>query len=603
MSLKRIVSLALILILLLSSLFLQSFSAFASSDMAVLSTDILSSETVLLASFNDWEGEAMYLTAENEVGATVELEAGSYQFKIKSGDKEYGHPGTVKDTTVYVSDNGVKLSDSITAKCTLIATGGTYNFKFDTETHRLQVIKDGNVPEEIASNVLTVNFGTDEIKANIGDTVKYTAFLTADKAFEDIQAILSYNEEKLSLVNIISDDTAAEAKAYCPNIGDLVYNSEYEGAVAANASSLEGFDFTEEKVLFTFDFKVLKGGETTLELTLQEMTASDGTAYFSYSTKKSEGALLRETIEITDIPETPSQSLAFNGAALTLYDNIAINFKAAESLFTEVGYTEPYAVFELNGEEFTVKNYNVSNGRYVFDFDDISPKNMNDTVKATLYATFDGVKYKSETVEYSVAAYCYNMLSKYNTDDYSKLRTLLVDLLNYGEMTQIYTNYNTDSLVNSKLTEQQKAWATTEAPTYTSVQNLTYKTIENPTVSWLGGGLNLESAVTMRFKLSNTDYENLKVVAETEENLWTVYSDGFEVFEGSLYVYFSGLNAAQMSEPVYLTVYEGDKAVSNTIRYSVESYAYSKQNSTDTNLVNLLEAMMKYGNSAKAYIS
>ncbi len=56
-----------------------------------------------------------------------------------------------------------------------------------------------------------------------------------------------------------------------------------------------------------------------------------------------------------------------------------------------------------------------------------------------------------------------------------------------------------------------------------------------------------------------------------------------------------------MSEPVYLTVYENDEAVSNTLSYSIESYAYSKQTSTDTNLTNLLEAMMKYGNSACAY--
>ena len=52
-----------------------------------------------------------------------------------------------------------------------------------------------------------------------------------------------------------------------------------------------------------------------------------------------------------------------------------------------------------------------------------------------------------------------------------------------------------------------------------------------------------------------------------------------------------------------MTVYNGDTAVSNTIRYSIESYAYAQQNSTDANLVELVKAMMKYGDSAKAYIS
>lgn len=604
MKIKRTVSLALVLILLLS---LSAISTFAATGTAVLSAESSSSDVMLLGSFNNWEGTAMPYADATTVSTTLELEEGNYQFKIEAGDTEYGHPGTVKDTTVTVSASGFKLSDSINAKCTLIATGGSYTFTFNTETHKLQVVKDGFVPETSDADALTVSFGTESLTANVGDTLTYSAFITADKTFEDIQAILSYNEEKLSLVRITSTDTSvtdneAEALKYCPNIADVIYNADYEGVVAANASSLAGFDFTEEKLLLTLDFTVLDGGETSLELTIQEMTATDGISYFTYSTQENEGAALREALEITDAVELPTQSLAFNGASLTLYDNLAINFKAAESLFTEVGYTNPYGVFELNGERFTVTDYTVVNGRYVFDFEDISPKNMNDTVKATLYATFDGVEYQSETVEYSVATYCYNMLSKYNTDDYAELRTLLVDLLNYGGATQIYTNYNTDALVNASLTAEQASWGTSEKPTYTSVQNLAYETIENPTVQWLGGGLNLETAVTMRFKISAENYESFTLKAETAENLWTVPASEFELYEGSLYVFFNGLNAAQMSEPVYLTIYDGDTAVSNTICYSVESYAYAKQNSTDTNLVNLLEAMMKYGNSANAYV-
>lgn len=593
MRLKRTVSLALVLILLLT---LSAVNAFAATGSAVLSTDLTLSDVVLMGSFNAWDGTAMHYTDETTVSTTVELAEGNYQFKLKSGDTELGHPGTVKDTTVTVSASGFKLSDSINAKCTLIATGGSYTFNFNTETHKLQIIKDGFTPADNGAESLTVNFADESLTANVGDTLTYNAYITADKAFEDIQAILSYNEEKLSV-------TSVKAESACPNIADVIFNCDYSGVVAANATTLAGFVFTEEKLFLTLDFTVLSGGETTLELILQEMTATDGTSYFTYSTQENAGAALRETLEVTDTLELPAESLAFNGASLTLYDNLTINFKAAESLFTEAGYANPYAVFELNGETFTVTEYTVANGRYVFDFDDISPKNMNDTVKATLYATFDGVEYHSEVREYSVATYCYNMLSKYGTDTYAKLRTLLVDLLNYGAATQIYTDYNTNALVNASLTSEQAAWGTSEKPAYTSVQNLTFETIENPAVQWLSGGLNLESAVTMRFKISAENYENYTLKAETAENLWMVPASEFELYEGSLYVFFSGLNAAQMSEPVYLTVFDGDAAVSNTICYSVESYAYAKQDSADANLVNLLEAMMKYGNSANAYVN
>ena len=357
--------------------------------------------------------------------------------------------------------------------------------------------------------------------------------------------------------------------------------------------------------MLTLEFDVKNGGKTNLDFTVQEMTATDGTVYYTYSTKNSDGVTLRHEALVKSAVVTPSEKLAFSGASLTLHDNLCINFKANESLFTEVGYENPYVIFELNGKEFTVSDYEVSGGKYVFDFADIAPNNMNDTVKATLYATFDGVEYVSETREYSVATYCYNMLNKYTTPAYAELQTLLVDLLNYGAMSQIYTSYKTDNLVNAKLTDAQKAWGTSEKPTYETVQNLAYKTIENPTVQWKGGGLNLVDAVTMRFKISanSGSYENLVVKAETDDRIWTIPFETFTETTGGYYVYFSGFNAGEMSETVYLTVYENGEAVSNTLSYSIESYAYSKQTSTDENLTNLLEAMMKYGNSAYAYVN
>ena len=58
-----------------------------------------------------------------------------------------------------------------------------------------------------------------------------------------------------------------------------------------------------------------------------------------------------------------------------------------------------------------------------------------------------------------------------------------------------------------------------------------------------------------------------------------------------------------MSEEVYLTVYDGETAVSNTLRYSIESYAYAKAGGSDTLLSDLVIAMMKYGNAAYNYVN
>lgn len=328
-----------------------------------------------------------------------------------------------------------------------------------------------------------------------------------------------------------------------------------------------------------------------------ETEATPGNQGLYFKTCAVCGNTITEIIPAIDV-------LSFSGASLTLQDDLVINYKVNEAFFAESGYTNPYVVFSLNGVETRVTEYTVENGRYVFDFEDIVPHQMNDTIHATLYATYNGIEYASEVREYSVATYCYNMLDKYNTNEYAKLQTLLVDLLNYGAASQVYMDYKTDALVNAKLTEEQKAMGTSTERTLETVQELEYKTIDNPTVQWKGGGLNLQKSVGMRFKITADNIENLTVKVTNDIGEETIIiSDTFETTEGGYYVFFDGLNAGQMSDVVYLTVYDGETAVSNTIRYSIESYAYAKHNSSDTNLAELVKAMMKYGDSAKAYIN
>lgn len=297
--------------------------------------------------------------------------------------------------------------------------------------------------------------------------------------------------------------------------------------------------------------------------------------------------------------------LKFSGASLTLQHNLAINFKVDKTSFDGSGFTDPYVVFEWGGSTATVSNYTVSNdNKYVFVFSNIAPNQMNDVVSATLYATNGGTQYISETKEYSVADYCYGMLTAYPDDEYAELRTLLVDTLNYGAVSQQYTGYNTDALVNAALTDTQKAWGTSTELTLNSVLNTKYATVENPTATWNGAGLLLNEAVSVRLKFTAKNIEGLSVKIVVGNNTWTISSDSF-IAQGEdvYYVYFNGLNPAQMRETFYLTICDGDTAVSNTASYSIESYAYEKQNSTISYLAELVKAMMKYGDAAYAYVN
>lgn len=297
------------------------------------------------------------------------------------------------------------------------------------------------------------------------------------------------------------------------------------------------------------------------------------------------------------------RNIYFSGAALILHDNLAVNYKVDKALFETIGYVEPYVVFDFNGVQTRVDSYTLEGDKYVFSFTNIAPNQMTDTIYATLYASFDGMVFSSETKAYSVATYCYNMLEKCSSDDYAEFRTLLVDLLHYGAASQTYTGYKTDELVDAKLTSAQLAWGTAADRTLVNALDTAYETVETPWVVWKGAGLNLEDSVTIRLKFEAIDIEGLTLKIESQCGTWEIQDVDLIPAGDVYYAYFSGLNAAQMSEMLYMTFYRDGLPVSNTVCYSIESYASSKQNSGTTALTELLKAMMRYGDSARIYVN
>lgn len=290
----------------------------------------------------------------------------------------------------------------------------------------------------------------------------------------------------------------------------------------------------------------------------------------------------------------------FTGASIALKEDLTLRFSLKRDEIEMKLYEDCYAVLEINSETYRIDEFSEENGKYIIPCEHISPRKIGDKVSVTVYAVSNGTERRLTDASYSVADYCYSMLSK--TED-QKLCKVLVDLLNYCAAAQKYANYNTSELCNSALTEEQKSWGTAENYNFSSVLNMKYITVENPKVKWLGGGLVLENAVTMRFRLKVESIDGLSIKITADGNEWIITD--FEPVPGKAgqyYVYFRGLAARQMRENIYISVYEGNTCVSNTVRYSVESYAYSKQNDADIHLAELVKAMMRYGISAENYL-
>ncbi|MCR5459951.1 MAG: InlB B-repeat-containing protein [Acetatifactor sp.] len=309
------------------------------------------------------------------------------------------------------------------------------------------------------------------------------------------------------------------------------------------------------------------------------------------------------------------ENLKIAKKSLTLYDTIAIEFKV-EKAAVDASYRDPYLEVTQNGVGSKLSDYSISaDGAYYVFTVRIAPHQLGDAVTAVPHAlNANGEDVTGAEFTYSVAEYCYNMLNKeaYQGAEYAKLRRLLVDILLYGDAAQAYANYKTDALAGSNLTDAQRAMGTdVSVPmNYRSVKEPSYEAAEagNALASIERAALYLEAAVNVQFKFTANDLSNLRVVITDNEactNVMEEYEASAGLIDGNglHYVNVSCLNAGQMRKTIYATVMKGSRKVSNTYRYSIESYASAMKGKGGDKLDNLLDAMMRYGDSAAAYVN
>ena len=339
-------------------------------------------------------------------------------------------------------------------------------------------------------------------------------------------------------------------------------------------------NLTPPKSLYGYDFVKADGLNTPI--------ISDGTVITYYYKNKT-------------APENPAPVI--NTISLSLESSITMNFKVLKDSVSS--FDDFYVTAKFGEKEEKITEYKQNGNYYVFSYKGINPQLMNDEITAVLHAKNGNKEYTSPQKVMSVKEYAYTMLDRYSTEEHSKLRTLLVDLLNYGAMAQKYVGYKTDNLVNSDLTDTQKSWASKNTGDFKNIRDFNFKTISNPSVQWNACGLVLNNSIMIRAKFSAKDIEN-KTVEFAFRNTRFIYdkNDFVNNGDGTYYVYCNELFAHELSNEILITVYENGVPCSNTMRFSVESYASTVQQSSEykgTALDDLTQAMMRYGKSAVAY--
>ena len=384
-------------------------------------------------------------------------------------------------------------------------------------------------------------------------------------------------------------------------------------------------DLTPAKTLYDYEFIKVDG--------LNKSIVSDGTVVTYYYKNKNEehthtwsawkynnDAVYNSSSDYKDGTQTRTCSAcgesetkeAPNTALLRRRGN-ALSLESSITLATYITkdvvdyYDEVYAEFTRNGKTEKVypsgKTLTSNSIVYcIFDYTGISPQALGDDVSITFYGVKDGVTYNGNAYKYSAIDYIKSTLNKPTSS--AKLKTLLVDLVYYGEACQVYQNYKTDNLLTDILTDEQKALRSTADLNLTNIKNASYETCENRLVKF-GTALRLNNSVEIAIPLNMTNVTlddlsfKVKIGSRTLTYTYAENPDNFEKGkDGYWYFYFDGVYANQMSDEVFITAYKGDEQVSYTLKYSVESYAATV---TDTKLKAVTDAMMRYGNSAKAY--
>ena len=384
-------------------------------------------------------------------------------------------------------------------------------------------------------------------------------------------------------------------------------------------------DLTPAKTLYGYEFVKADG--------LNKPIVSDGTVVTYYYKNKNEehthtwsawkynnDAVYNSSSDYKDGTQTRTCSAcgesetkeAPNTALLRRRGN-ALSLESSITLVTYITkdvvdyYDEVYAEFTRNGKTEKVypsgKTLTSNSIVYcIFDYTGISPQALGDDVSITFYGVKDGVTYNGNAYKYSATNYIKSTLNKPTSS--AKLKTLLVDLVYYGKACQVYQNYRTDNLLTDILTDEQKALRSTADLNLTNIKNASYKTCKNRLVKF-GTALRLNNSVEIAIPLNMTNVTlddlsfKVKIGSRTLTYTYAENPDNFEKGkDGYWYFYFDGVYANQMSDEVFITAYKGAEQVSYTLKYSVESYAATV---TDVKLKAVTDAMMRYGNSAKAY--
>ena len=305
--------------------------------------------------------------------------------------------------------------------------------------------------------------------------------------------------------------------------------------------------------------------------------------------------LSREKIEIPVVPK-----FELYGANMTLGNDLAMNFfiKKAD-LIGEDYYVE--IVKEYFNDQETVRKRvtfsdftSQSRDLWKITFNGIAAKEMADEIAVTVYKN-DGTQVSKTYVD-SVRSYAMRALASAAVD--AKMKTVAVDMLNYGASAQDYfKDYNIGDLANNKLTEAMQKLGT---------QSVAYSSKYAKGEKYYGTVLSLESNIIMNMYHTSINRDMYAIISFTDylgnERSIKISGSEFDDRNGSKSLLGPVVDELVVSDGfqvVTCELYDTSDNLVSTTKDSVESYVARAMASANADP--LYENLMKFVYSSREY--
>lgn len=331
------------------------------------------------------------------------------------------------------------------------------------------------------------------------------------------------------------------------------------------------------EIPITVDRSVCPGGKTSVfHLSTDVSTSSlDYSAYHSGITYIDVPTALKLFHKSLNLQSYIGIGYTIANRDLGAFDRVYLGVKVGDG---EEQFPEPVSL----GTAFTY-----------FEVKTYAPQ-MTETLTATIYGEKDGKTYTSEVTQWTVRDGVMELIENCTED---LKMTLMVDMLKYGAAAQKHFDLNTDVPADGLLTEAHLAYATTKTPEL-SAEITTASNGADP-VSYFYHNLSLESSIELHFMLKLGSYKAEDLIAKVTVN-GVEETAAVNPYVGSYaMVQIDTLGCHQLRDTVTVTICDKttDAPVSATLTCSAEAFAKGM----DPAMSELITAMMRYSDAAKAY--